>query len=188
MSRSGAATLPNSKSNWTISGSPRPRSKGRNSTIRWSPTGLEFMYELYRDNLKEMSSFARSLGFRGVITANGPDCELHYSQRAGGKRRSGRGLRRNRLLEPERVRISAFALLAGPDGLCRSSGEAGHLARIRANLDFRKRLVGQSDCRKRSEGDGGKPICSISHSDMGVSSPATGSTRKDSFEKRNGTI
>ena len=44
---------------------------------------LEFMYELYRDYLKEMSSFARSLGFRGVITANGPDCELHYSQRAG---------------------------------------------------------------------------------------------------------
>ena len=41
------------------------------------------MYELYRDYLKEMSSFARSLGFRGVITANGPDCELHYSQRAG---------------------------------------------------------------------------------------------------------
>ena len=45
--------------------------------------GLEFMYELYRNYLKEMSSFARSLGFRGVITANGPDCELHYSQRAG---------------------------------------------------------------------------------------------------------
>ncbi|MGN0872963.1 MAG: hypothetical protein ACI4UV_17405 [Victivallales bacterium] len=44
--------------------------------------GLEFMYELYRNYLKEMSSFARSLGFRGVITANGPDCELHYSQRA----------------------------------------------------------------------------------------------------------
>ena len=45
--------------------------------------GLEFMYAVYRDYLREMYSYARSLGFRGIITANGPDCELHYSQRAG---------------------------------------------------------------------------------------------------------
>ncbi len=44
--------------------------------------GLEFMYQLYRDYLKEMYTFARSLGFKGIITSNGPDCELHYSQRA----------------------------------------------------------------------------------------------------------
>ena len=43
--------------------------------------GLEFMYQLYRDYLKEMYTFARSLGYKGVITSNGPDCELHYSQR-----------------------------------------------------------------------------------------------------------
>lgn len=45
--------------------------------------GLEFMYAVYRDYLKEMYSYARSLGFKGIITSNGPDCELHYSQRAG---------------------------------------------------------------------------------------------------------
>ncbi len=45
--------------------------------------GLEFMYSLYRDYLREMYSYARSLGFKGIITANGADCELYYSQRAG---------------------------------------------------------------------------------------------------------
>jgi len=45
--------------------------------------GLEFMYEIYSKYLKEMYDYARSLGFGGIITANGPDCELFYSQRAG---------------------------------------------------------------------------------------------------------
>jgi len=44
--------------------------------------GMEFMYAIYRDYLKTMYDYARSLGFKGVITANGADCERFFNQRA----------------------------------------------------------------------------------------------------------
>lgn len=43
---------------------------------------MEFMYELYRDYLRTMSDHLRSLGFEGLLTACGADCEQHYVQRA----------------------------------------------------------------------------------------------------------
>ena len=43
--------------------------------------GMEFMYEVYRDYLKTMAGYIRSLGFKGLVTACGADCEQHYAQR-----------------------------------------------------------------------------------------------------------
>ena len=44
--------------------------------------GFEFMYKIYSDYLKTMYAHLRSIGFRGIITACGPDTENYYNQRA----------------------------------------------------------------------------------------------------------
>ncbi len=44
--------------------------------------GMEFMFVMYRNYLKTMYNYARSVGFKGVITANGADCERFFNQRA----------------------------------------------------------------------------------------------------------
>ncbi len=44
--------------------------------------GFEFMYDVYSSYLKEMSKYLRDIGFKGVITACGPDTENYYFQRA----------------------------------------------------------------------------------------------------------
>lgn len=44
--------------------------------------GFQFMFDLYSAYLREMRDHLRSLGFKGIITTNGPDTENYYVQRA----------------------------------------------------------------------------------------------------------